>query len=493
MPGRAVEELERSLSSERRSLLLSTFRDLAIGGKGRVLAKALVAASRRDLSGRAALRLRQVLHRTATWVPYYRKHFHFDGQGALPALDETPSLSDFPVVTKRLRRTLPMDEFIARDPSTGPKCLIDVGPLYITRTNGSTGIPTAHISSARSDDFWEHVTRIRMHRDLGLPPMGEMYTAGLYRSPKPGGTGLYSCPLRPLTLTLFSGPYLRWNFTEFHVGASDAELPFEERFRLSRAMLKASGNPQRITGAPSRLVQLARLVEASGIPKRPKYVTSTSEPLAEADRRMLETSFGCSVRSVYSLSEFGTVAWECPARGLHYEPDMSIIEVLDADGRSVQPGQPGRLVLTSLRSLVMPNIRADTGDVAVLSAGRCACGSGLPWLKSIEGRQSVSFYSATGRRYDSHMVLRVFDQCEFGEFQVVQDKPGQLRAIVRQGSNPSGDLSQRAEVLLEELFKERFRIEVEPSGAFILTPGGKRNPAVQRIEPDTAALPARAG
>jgi phenylacetate-coenzyme A ligase PaaK-like adenylate-forming protein len=483
-----IKSLTRDLSRARRAAWARGARDLVRPSNVAFSARARILASRVDIETRGQERLAELIDHAATRVPHYRKHFGFDAPGALP--DERASdriaLTDFPILTKQLRRTIPFDDFIAREVGGGPAYFIDRAQFFLSRTSGSTGIPTTQLKTHEDDFFWESVADIRLRTDWNVPLIGEVYSTGLFRASDPRGTGLHSSARDPVDHIIGSLLHVRWNFYDlFQGGFARLEDVPEERLDLVEAMLAASGDPAAIQGAPSRLIGLANYCRARGHTKRPKAVFSSYEPILERDRGTLESAFGCPVVSIYSLSDVGTVAWECRARRLHFDEDLSVAEIVDAQGHAVAPGASGRLILTSLSALVMPVVRVDTGDVAAFETTLCACGRRSPSVRAIEGRLAVKFLGEGGRPFDSHLFLRVFDQCEFGDFQVVQERPGELRVVVSPANIISGDRLHRVEQNLHELMKDVFRVKLDPSGAFHLTPSGKRNPAVQLYTPES--------
>ena len=73
--------------------------------------------------------------------------------------------------------------------------------------------------------------------------------------------------------------------------------------------------------------------------------------------------------------------------GIHFFEDMTLLENVDADNRSVPPGEPGaRLLLTGLHNLVQPIIRLEVSDVVTLDPDPCPCGRTLVRTRAIEGR-----------------------------------------------------------------------------------------------------------
>ncbi len=440
-----------------------------------------VLASRDDTAERGARRLRELLYHVATSVPHYRRLLGLAETGALPEPDDARlALSDFPVMTKEIRRGLPLDELIARETAGGPVYFIGRDDFYISRSSGSTGVPTSQLQTLGDDHFWESVAMRRVLRDWGVPTVGETYSTGLFRRAQAGSTGMHSSAREPVDYLTSPGLHVRWNFYELFQGEAQSidQVP-EQRLALYEAMLRASGEPVAILGAPSRMRGLAQFCRARGHTVRPRAVLTTYEPLLAADRAFLGETFAAPVVSLYSLSDIGTVAWECRERRLHFDEDLCTVEILDARGAPAPAGTVGRVVVTSYASRVMPVVRADTGDLAAFATTPCGCGRSAPSVEAIEGRQVVKFVAGSGRRFEAYLVLRLFDSNGFGDFQLVQEEPGALRVVVAPDADVPKGRMERVEGAIADLLKDRFDLRLERSGAFVRTPAGKRNPAVQ--------------
>jgi phenylacetate-CoA ligase len=87
----------------------------------------------------------------------------------------------------------------------------------------------------------------------------------------------------------------------------------------------------------------------------------------------------------YALPETGAVACECPARpgSLHVLEPGFIAETIDpATGHTVDPGQVGELVLTTLFRSASPLVRYRTGDLVRISPETlCECGRSYTTLE----------------------------------------------------------------------------------------------------------------
>jgi phenylacetate-CoA ligase len=115
-----------------------------------------------------------------------------------------------------------------------------------------------------------------------------------------------------------------------------------------------------------------------------------AEPWTDGMRRQIEAHLGLEAFDIYGLTELGGpgVAAECSRHhGLHIFEDHFYAEVVDPDtGTPRQEGQPGELVLTSLRREASPVLRYRTRDRTVLTSEPCTCGSPYRRFLRVQGR-----------------------------------------------------------------------------------------------------------
>jgi phenylacetate-CoA ligase len=146
--------------------------------------------------------------------------------------------------------------------------------------------------------------------------------------------------------------------------------------------------------------------------------------------RELANELGCRLFSVYGAMEAGTIGFQCERReGFHLNVDLCAVRVVDAAGRTLPPGEPGEIVISSLdnRGTVLLNYRI--GDRAILATQPCPCGRSLPLLASFEGRRSEMIRLLDGREFSS-LTLEGMFRTELRrtlQAQIEQIRPGELR------------------------------------------------------------------
>jgi len=198
-----------------------------------------------------------------------------------------------------------------------------------------------------------------------------------------------------LLLAMGRNARLSWPVSLVHVGARSDQMKRDLVQRLGfvrvtkvhrelpvaeQAAAMSGIRAQIIEGTPSHLELLAEQVMRQGVAvPRPRLVVAYGEVLHSHQAALIEAVFGTRVANYYNCEEVGNIAWSCPIRRdvLHVNHDACVLEVVSEDGAPVEPGEEGRVVLTSLFGTTMPFLRYEVGDRArLLPRGTepCACG-----------------------------------------------------------------------------------------------------------------------
>lgn len=122
-----------------------------------------------------------------------------------------------------------------------------------------------------------------------------------------------------------------------------------------------------------------------------------AEMLSSDARALLKRAWGAKVVDIYSTRECGYLALQCPRHEHFHVQEGSILEVLDPLGAPCEPGEIGRVVVTTLHNFAMPLIRYDLGDFAEVGEP-CDCGRGLPVLNRIAGRVRNMLVLPSGKK-----------------------------------------------------------------------------------------------
>ncbi len=110
-------------------------------------------------------------------------------------------------------------------------------------------------------------------------------------------------------------------------------------------------------------------------------------PFNESIRREVEEAWGCKAYDHYGTIETGlAVSMECPAQdGLHINEADFFVEVMDPKtGETLEQGEEGELVFTTLNRRCMPLVRYRSRDISRLIPGKCRCGANTLRMEGIK-------------------------------------------------------------------------------------------------------------
>ncbi len=120
-----------------------------------------------------------------------------------------------------------------------------------------------------------------------------------------------------------------------------------------------------VYGYPSALYELARAGFA--LPRPPKVVLVTGEPLFAFQRKSIEAAFGARVAEEFGCTEVGAVAFQCPHGSLHLVAEQVWLE-----------GNPAASWATSLVDRPTPLLRYPLDEPVQELGPGCGCGRVLP-------------------------------------------------------------------------------------------------------------------
>ena len=406
-------------------------------------------------------RLQYLIQYAYERVPYYRRAM--DERGISPgAIRGVEDISLLPVLTKSDVREH-MDELVAS--GFAPRELLP------GRTSGSTGTPLAFYSSKQGR--WSYGLA-RSLRALGA--------AGVFpgdRTVCVTGSGGF---VRPAPLNRLTRAFSRKTLLD-PARFSDETLPevVEDIRRL---------RPQALLGYASAICIIAAYIRDSGtrFPQVGAVVTG-GEELFPAQRALIRDVFGCGPFSKYSSFENYDIAMECSAHsGLHVAAEDLIVEVVDAEGRPVEPGFTGRVIVTNLREFGMPLIRYDTADESSLVSEVCECGRGLPRLSAVVGRVGEVIYTPSGKRLSTvSLDSSILVSLGVTQFQLVQERIDHVTVSVVPGGSLSPADGEATTVAVRRHFEswlgDSMQVDVVAVQRIAPTDSGKHRYQISRVTP----------
>jgi phenylacetate-CoA ligase len=395
-------------------------------------------------------RLRRLVTHAYESVPFYRRLF--DRHRLHPRhVRGVRDLEIIPVIDKAELRRQRSDDLLAagHDPDT----------LLAVRTSGSSGEPFT-VRRTWLEDKLQYLIRLRALQGLGIRTRDLVVAVGVPR-PENGDRKLVGRTLRALGL-------------HPKVLVDGLQDPVHVAYELRRL------RPDVLVGLPGMLNRLTAPELAGALePVRPRLLVVGGEVTTPAMRARLGRTFGAPVYETYGSHECPLMAAECPWSGtLHACEDAALVEVL-ADGRPVEPGERGEVVVTNLHAYAMPFIRYRIGDLATRASG-CACGSPFSTLGAVQGRMIDYFPLPDGRLLHPYeIVTRLVwgGQAWMRQYQLVQERRDIIVLYVVAETPPSE--AQVAEVRRAVLpvLGDRVRFEVRPVTRIPFEATGKLRPS----------------
>lgn len=172
---------------------------------------------------------------------------------------------------------------------------------------------------------------------------------------------------------------------------------------------------------------------------------------------------GIRLFSTYASTEMQSSFTECAeGKGGHHQPELLIVEFLDADGKPVAPGEEGEVTITSLGVEGMPLLRFRTGDIVRHFVEPCACGRNTIRLSSVSGRkgQMIKYKGTTLYPPALYDVIDSIPEVVNYVVEVFSNELGTDEILIRVGSN------QRSEAL-EKHIKDVFRAKIRVAPAIV--------------------------
>jgi len=160
-----------------------------------------------------------------------------------------------------------------------------------------------------------------------------------------------------------------------------ATMPLDELVAALNAF-----QPEAFNAYPSVAVLLADEQLDGRLRISPSLVSVSSELCTPDMRERIRAAWSTDTHEVYGATD-GLWGWSCEHGRLHFAEDMTIVEVVDADGRPVPDGECGHhLLITNLFLRTQPVIRYEITDMVRLHPDPCPCGRPQRAVAAIEGR-----------------------------------------------------------------------------------------------------------
>lgn len=396
--------------------------------------QALSLSSKESIESLQLKNLQETLAFTIENVPYYKK------QNIKASTDAKEFLSNFPILTKDILRT---EKLLSVNNTKG---------LIKRSSSGSSGIPSTVYMSQ------DEVSRIAAIQALWWSWSGYRFGDKVLQ--------MGNNPKRGL-IKKIKDVLLRFKYEDaFSLNEDDIVVLLNE-LRESPCTY--------LLGYASSLYSIAKTAEKYKIDDiRFTSVLSLGDKMFEHYRKTIEKQFSTQVYDSYGCSEGLMMSGQCEAGNYHIMTPHVYLEILDDEGKEVQPGQIGHVVATRLDSKIMPLIRYKLGDLAIKSDSNeiCSCGRNFPLLSKIIGRETDLLQLASGKFATVHSFTGIFEYyAEIYQFQVVELDDGvMIRYIAADGFKKEVleeikmKIHEKIDDTLKVIFKEEKVISPTASG-----------------------------
>lgn len=335
------------------------------------------------------------------WIaPYlaqiYARVPHFRARGLAPA--------DFAEVPTTARADLARDiaAFVPDD--------VPVDRLINFRTTGTTGHPLLIASHPVV------AARYLAFHKRALARFGITLRAG------PGDVGVVLLGHQRRCFT-----YVSVTPTMGEAGLAKINLhPDDWRDPADRARYLDAMDAEVIAGDPISFASLLALP----VRIRPRALLSVAMMLSDGLRDRLEARFGCPVLDLYSMNEVGPIAVADRAAGgrVLLQPNL-YVEIVDAAGRALPPGELGEVCVTGGFNFCLPLVRYRTGDTA-----RLALAGDTPMLVDFSGRRPVRFRTAQGSWVNNVDISHALAGLSAAQFALHQTADGACVLLLSHGA-----------------------------------------------------------
>jgi phenylacetate-coenzyme A ligase PaaK-like adenylate-forming protein len=176
---------------------------------------------------------------------------------------------------------------------------------------------------------------------------------------------------------------------------------------------------------------------------------------------------------------------------MHLNADWAIMEVVDENNQPVPDGEKGaKVLITNLANYVQPIIRYEIGDIVTMATEPCGCGSNLPLVAGIDGRDSEMFFIETdvGLQPLPPAVFEVAlgEVLDAREYQLVQEERNAFRVRVEPLPGRKMD-HERASRIIKEQVKEygldsHIQVEIEVVDKLEPEDGDKFKRVVSKVD-----------
>lgn len=378
-------------------------------------------------------RLKKIVKYAYNNVPFYRKLF--DEKGLKPEDIKTlKDIREIPFTTKDdLREAYPYGMFAV------PLKKV----VRIHASSGTTGKPTVVGYTKKDIETWaELVARIAFMAGVREEDVAQIaFSYGLFT----GAFGLH--------------------YGLEKIGAT--VVPISSGNTERQIMIMKDFGSTVLVSTPSYALYMAEVAEDIGVKKgdlRLRLGLFGAEGATLEMKREIERRFGIMATENYGLSEIigPGVSGECHVRdGLHIAEDHFLVEIINPDtGETLDFGEKGELVITTLTKEAMPLLRYRTRDITSLNPEPCRCGRTLIRMSPVQGRTDDMLIIRGVNVYPSQIESVLMGIKGIGpHYEIIVTKKGYLDELTVNVELADMDMLEKHQLL--EKLKEEVRLKLK--------------------------------
>ncbi len=238
---------------------------------------------------------------------------------------------------------------------------------------------------------------------------------------------------------------------------------YQQAFNIDREVVLNAFKGKRhdfFGGYASGLYEYANFAKEAGITNvKFKSVISWGDKMFPHYRKTIEEVFHTKVFETYGCTEGIVISGACEYGNQHILSPHVYLELLDANGNEVAPGEQGFVVVTRLDAYTMPLIRYYLGDIAIRkkTGDACQCNRKLPMLEKIIGRDTDIVVTPSGKKLIVHFFTGIFEHVpEIKQFRVIQHSIENIEIEVIPSKEFHTDVLEKVKNKIYELATEIF-------------------------------------
>ncbi len=380
-------------------------------------------------------------------VPYY--HNLFNNLGIDPAsVRGIHDLAALPILTKdQVKNNI--DKIISTS--------VDPSMIIVCPTGGTTGAGLRFCTSQdEMNEQWAVWWRYRRRHGIDINTHCGNF----------GGKQIVPLSQKKPPFWRFNKPCHQVYFSSYHITDNNAE---------DYADFIRSSNIQWLHGYASSLSELAAYINGKGLQVPLKWVTVGSENMYEHQRKNIERAFCTTPFMHYGLTEGVANISENETGVLTVDEDFACVEFLPT-------GIPNeyRIIGTALTKHVMPLIRYDTGDIAVIEEFGSHNSDGRI-INKISGR-SVEYVTlpSGGKVGAASISLAIHDYHFISEMQIIQEQLDRITVCIVRNKKADDFNEEMLMHSLEERFGKDMKIELSYVEETIKSKNGKHRLVISK-------------